>query len=121
MAQTCATAASSGQVEATAQVMAPLDPRWPLPCTRLCATLVSTCGWAPRSRPWVRSDVTLSDGTELPADLVVAAIGVHPDATLARAAGLRVGERGGVVVDEQFRTSDPHIYAVGDAVEKVDE
>jgi NADPH-dependent 2,4-dienoyl-CoA reductase/sulfur reductase-like enzyme/rhodanese-related sulfurtransferase len=53
----------------------------------------------------------------LPADLVILAIGVRPETTLARAAGLEIGARGGIRVDEQMRTSDPHIWAVGDAVE----
>ena len=52
--------------------------------------------------------------------MVVAAIGVRPDTSLAVGAGLAVGERGGIRVDDQFRTSDPDIYAIGDAVEKVD-
>jgi rhodanese-related sulfurtransferase len=53
----------------------------------------------------------------VPADLVVLAVGVRPDSELARAAGLVIGDRGGVRVDEQMRTSDPDIFAVGDAVE----
>lgn len=44
-------------------------------------------------------------------------IGVRPEAQLARDAGLELGERGGIRVDEHMRTSDPHVYAVGDAVE----
>ena len=50
----------------------------------------------------------------------MAAIGVRPETGLAAAAGLAIGPRGGIAIDEQFRTSDPHIYAVGDAVEKRD-
>lgn len=56
----------------------------------------------------------------MPADVVVLAIGVRPDSGLARAAGLEVGERGGIVVDEHQRTSDPSVYAVGDAAQKRD-
>jgi NADPH-dependent 2,4-dienoyl-CoA reductase/sulfur reductase-like enzyme/rhodanese-related sulfurtransferase len=56
-------------------------------------------------------------GTAFAADLVVLAIGVRPDTQLARAAGLAIGERGGIRVDDHMRTSDPHIWAVGDAVE----
>lgn len=66
-----------------------------------------------------RRDV-LDDGSTLPAEIVVAAIGVRPEDSLARAAGLKVAERGGIVIDDQYRTSDPSIYAVGDAVVKVD-
>ncbi len=65
-------------------------------------------------------DVTLSDGRTLPAELVIAAIGVRPESGLAKAAGLEISDRGGIVVDAQQRTSDPSIYAVGDAVTKRD-
>ncbi|NEM92419.1 FAD-dependent oxidoreductase [Galbitalea soli] len=62
----------------------------------------------------------LSDGTSIRADVVIDATGVHPDTSLARAAGLRIGESGGIWVDAQQRTSDPLIYAVGDGTEKTD-
>jgi rhodanese-related sulfurtransferase len=65
-------------------------------------------------------DVTLADGSMLPAELVVASIGVRPETSLASEAGLALGPRGGIAIDERFRTSDPHIFAVGDAVEKRD-
>jgi rhodanese-related sulfurtransferase len=61
--------------------------------------------------------VVTDAGRRLPTDLVVLALGVRPETTLARSAGLTVGARGGIVVDEGMRTSDPSIYAVGDAVE----
>jgi len=53
-------------------------------------------------------------------DIVILAIGVRPDTTLARTAGLEIGERGGIRVDEHMRTSDPDIFAVGDAIEVKD-
>jgi len=59
--------------------------------------------------------VTLADGTELPADIVVLATGVRPDTRLAASAGLDLGPSGAVLVDGAQRTSDPHIWAVGDA------
>ncbi len=59
----------------------------------------------------------LSDGTSVTADFVVLAIGVKPEITLARNAGLQIGSCGGIMVDENMQTSDPNIYAVGDAVE----
>jgi len=65
-------------------------------------------------------NVVLANGTEIDADLVIMAIGVRPEVTLAKSAGLEIGERGGVKVDQFNRTSDPSIYAVGDAVEKTD-
>jgi NADPH-dependent 2,4-dienoyl-CoA reductase/sulfur reductase-like enzyme/rhodanese-related sulfurtransferase len=64
--------------------------------------------------------VTLSDGSTLPAGMVIAAIGVRPESGLAAAAGLEISDRGGIVVDDQQRTSDPAIFAVGDAVVKRD-
>jgi NADPH-dependent 2,4-dienoyl-CoA reductase/sulfur reductase-like enzyme/rhodanese-related sulfurtransferase len=62
--------------------------------------------------------ITLSDGREIPADLVVSAAGVVPDHHLAVEAGLTIGESGGIWVDSHQRTSDPNIFAVGDAAEK---
>ena len=64
------------------------------------------------------NSIKLKDGREIAADLVVAAIGVVADHSLAVEAGLRIGEAGGIWVDEQLRTSDKNIYAVGDAAEK---
>lgn len=61
--------------------------------------------------------VTLSDGTRLPADLVVVNVGVRPASQLARDSGLDLGPTGAIRVDADQRTSDPHIWAVGDAVE----
>ena len=63
--------------------------------------------------------LVLKDGRVIPADLVVAAIGVVADHQLAVDAGLKIGEAGGIWVDDQMRTSNPDIYAVGDAAEKV--
>ena len=63
--------------------------------------------------------VILKSGREVPADLVILSIGVRPELQLAREAGLPVGASGGLVVDERQRTTDPDIYAVGDAVETV--
>lgn len=61
--------------------------------------------------------ITLSSGREIIADLVILAIGVRANSTLAREAGLEVAESGGIVTDDCMRTSDPFIYAVGDAVQ----
>ena len=64
--------------------------------------------------------ITLSDGRSLSAELVIAAIGVRPDTSLAFGSGIEVGTRGGIVVNEYGQTSDPHIYAIGDVAEKID-
>jgi rhodanese-related sulfurtransferase len=62
--------------------------------------------------------VVLTDGTRVNAGLVFTAAGVDPDNSLAREAGLKIGVTGGLWVDDQQRTSDPNIFAAGDAVEK---
>ena len=62
-------------------------------------------------------DVLLKDADPLHADLVVLAIGVTPDTALAKAAGLELGLKGSIVVNERMETSAPDIYAVGDAVQ----
>ncbi len=63
------------------------------------------------------SVVVTKTGARFPADIVVLGIGVRPETALARAAGLALGTTGGVLVNEQLETSDPDIYAVGDAIE----
>lgn len=62
----------------------------------------------------------LETGETIPADLVIAAIGVRPDSNLAQVAGVAVDERGAILVDDHQRTSVAHIYAVGDAAVKKD-
>ena len=107
-------------VEATEQVLAPLDPEM---AEHVLDELVRH-GVAVYLGTGVEAlderTVTLANGERLGADLVVVAIGVRPEIHLARAAGLAIGPRGGVAVDEYQRTSDPAVYAVGDAVEKSD-
>lgn len=65
-------------------------------------------------------DVETGSGKTYPADVVILSLGVRPDTTLAKQAGLEIGERGGIRVDEHMRTSNPDIFAVGDAVEVKD-
>ena len=65
------------------------------------------------------STLTLKDGRVIDADLVVAAIGVVADHKLAVDSGLAIGSAGGIVVDDQMRTSDENIFAVGDAAQKM--
>ena len=61
--------------------------------------------------------VKLANGTELPCELAIVAVGVTPNVNLAREAGIAIGSLGGIAVDDKMRTSDPNIYAVGDCVE----
>jgi NADPH-dependent 2,4-dienoyl-CoA reductase/sulfur reductase-like enzyme/rhodanese-related sulfurtransferase len=65
-------------------------------------------------------EVQTTSGKSFPADIVILAIGVRPDTKLAKTARLAIGERGGIRVDEHMRTSDPDIFAVGDAIEVKD-
>ena len=107
-------------IEASDQVLAPLDPEM---ATLVAKEMrlqkvdlrlgVSVTGINPKT-------VTLSDGTELPAELIILAIGVRPDISLAKNAGLETGTRNGIKVDEFNRTSDKDIYAIGDVAEKTD-
>lgn len=107
-------------VEAAPQVMAPLDPEMVEPVHAAIRAAGVDLHLGSSVTAIGEREVTLADGATLPADVVVAAIGVRPDTHLAEAAGLTIGERGGIRVDNHLRTSDPYIYAVGDAVEKID-
>ncbi|HUT92088.1 MAG TPA: FAD-dependent oxidoreductase [Thermoguttaceae bacterium] len=62
-------------------------------------------------------NVILSTGESVPTGLVVLAVGIRPEVKLAQEAGLELGHTGGILVDEHMRTTDPNIFAVGDAVE----
>lgn len=63
------------------------------------------------------SVVVLESGQRLPADIVILALGVRPENRLAKDAGLAIGKTGGIQVNDQMQTSDPNVWAVGDAVE----
>jgi NADPH-dependent 2,4-dienoyl-CoA reductase/sulfur reductase-like enzyme/rhodanese-related sulfurtransferase len=65
-------------------------------------------------------EVLTASGKKHPADIVILAIGVKPETELAKMAGLELGQRGGIRVDEHMRTSDQDVFAVGDAVEVKD-
>jgi len=64
--------------------------------------------------------VMTGDGKHYESDLVILSIGIRPENQLAREAGLEIGKKGGIRVDASMRTSDPDIFAVGDAVEVKD-
>ena len=63
------------------------------------------------------SGVKLDNGTELPCELAVVAVGVRPNVALAQSAGLAIGAQGGIEVNDFMQTSDPDVYAAGDCVE----
>ncbi|EKQ52814.1 MULTISPECIES: CoA-disulfide reductase [unclassified Clostridium] len=64
--------------------------------------------------------IILSSGKEITTDMIILSIGVKPETTIAREANLNLNERGAIVVDKFMKTSDPSIYALGDAVEIMD-
>lgn len=107
-------------IQRSAQILTPLDAEMVAP---LEAQLRSH-GVDVRTSVTIESAeagaVRLSDGTVLRPDFIIDASGVVPSVDLARTAGLRLGPTGGIAVDASNRTSDPHIYAVGDGVEKID-
>ena len=107
-------------VEAARQLLPPLDPEMAvLVEAELLANGIDVRTGSAVTAVTDRA-VLLADGSELAADLVVGSIGVRPDTRLAVMAGLALGPNGGIAVDDVGLTSDPSIYAVGDAVEKVD-
>jgi len=111
-------------LEKLSQVMPPLDPEMAAPVAahlrehgiRL-ALGDGIAGFAAAGGGLV---ATTESGIRHEADLVILAIGVRPETELARAAALSLGARGGIAVDAQMRTSDPRVWAVGDAVEVTD-
>ena len=112
-------------VEMLDQVLAPLDPEY----ARLVGEYLKRHGVKLALGDGVAGftqleggalEVKTKAGKTYPADIVILSLGVRPDTTLAKAAGLAIGERGGIRVDDQMRTSDPDILAVGDAIEVKD-
>ena len=112
-------------VEMLNQVMPPLDPEMALPVQQhleahgiKMALGDGVAGFETNEAGQLV--VRTKSGAAHTGDLVILAIGVRPETALAKAAGLALGERGGIRVDDQMRTSDPAIWAVGDAVETRD-
>jgi len=108
-------------IEKQPQVMPPMDAEMAAPLAAHMrergVTLRLGEGLQSIERDGDRLVVVTDCGGRLATDLVVLSIGVRPEAQLAQAAGLVIGRRGGIVVDDRMRTSDPAIYAVGDAIE----
>ena len=107
-------------VELSGQVLPPLDPEMAQPLLDHLRAQGVSVHLGSRIQRIDATTVVLDDGSTLPADLVIMAIGVRPDSRLAAAAGLATSPGGGVVVDASLRTSDPRIHAVGDLVQKTD-
>jgi len=111
-------------VEATSQILGPLDPDMAAIVEKyvkkigidlyLNQTVTSIEGEEQAEK------VILSTGESIAADLVVLGMGVKPETKLAEEAGLALGETGAIQVDEYLKTSDPDIYAAGDAIQVKD-
>jgi NADPH-dependent 2,4-dienoyl-CoA reductase/sulfur reductase-like enzyme/rhodanese-related sulfurtransferase len=107
-------------IEATNQVLAPLDPEMASPVADELRRHGVTLHLGDSVEAITPTDVRLVSGQSIAAELVIVAIGVRPETGLARLAGLAIGERGGIAVDQFNRTSVENVYAVGDAAEKAD-
>lgn len=111
-------------VEAADQVMAPIDYEMACIVHRHILSkglkLYLKDGVKAFRKEGKRVKVELQSGKLLAADMVILAIGVRPDVSLAKDAGLEIGERRGIKVNSYLQTSDPDIYAVGDAIEVKD-
>jgi len=109
-------------IEMASQVMPPLDPEM----SQIIHEHLVTHGIALHlgdgvvafaQGPAGQIEVHTRSGQKYTADLVILSIGVRPETKLARDAGLELGERGGIRVNDRLQTSDPKIWAVGDAIE----
>jgi NADPH-dependent 2,4-dienoyl-CoA reductase/sulfur reductase-like enzyme/rhodanese-related sulfurtransferase len=107
-------------VEAATQLLAPLDPEMATLVAKEMAKNNVELHLGASAQEITESTVVLSNGVVLPAEMIILAIGVRPDIKLAKEAGLTIGTRGGIDVDDFNRTSNPDIYAVGDVAEKTD-
>lgn len=111
-------------IEMADQIMAPLDREMvaPVHCylVDMGVDLVLNDGVKSFRKEGEAIVVTTQAGKELEADMVILSIGVKPENKLAKEAGLEMGDRGGIKTDEYMKTSDPDIYAIGDAAEIID-
>ncbi len=107
-------------VELANQIMGPVD----LEIASLLHSEISANGVSLKLGTSVdlieKSSVKLSSGENLESDITIMAIGVKPETKLAKDAGLNIGERGGILVDDYMKTNDENIFAVGDAIEVKD-
>ncbi len=111
-------------IEATNQAFAPFDPEMATMIHKHLALngvdLRLNCKLECLEQASGHLSAVIAGGEKIGCDLVILAIGVRPETKLAASAGLTIGARGGIKVDKQMRTSDPDIFAVGDAVEVSD-
>ncbi len=115
---------STTVVEKNEQILAPFDKEMVTPIVQELASKGVTLLLGQTAEALEQSSeglvVCLNSGQRLPAQLVILGVGVRPESKLAVDAGLEVGPRGGIRVNELLQTSDPSIYAVGDAIEVKD-
>ncbi|SNV25092.1 Coenzyme A disulfide reductase [Dermatophilus congolensis] len=107
-------------IEASPQVMPPIDKEMVAQVHQTITDAGITLRLSTTVTAISENHVELHNGEQLTADLVITAIGVRPESHLAAQAGLQLGEHGGIIVDDHYRTSDPSIYAAGDAAQKKD-
>jgi len=111
-------------IEMLNQIIAPLDLEMASMVQEYLAEKDIICDLDNRVTAFVKEDdrikVKTESGSEVVCDLVIMSTGVRPESKLAAEAGLRIGQRAGIVVDACMKTSDSHIYAVGDAIEVKD-
>ena len=111
-------------IESQSQVMSPLDPEMVVSVQETMRSHHVNLVLGDSVSKFERNDdgiaVTTKSGAMHTADIVILGIGVRPETALAKAAGLEIGDRGGIRVNECMQTSDPKIWAVGDAVEVKD-
>jgi NADPH-dependent 2,4-dienoyl-CoA reductase/sulfur reductase-like enzyme/rhodanese-related sulfurtransferase len=107
-------------VQLDRQILTPFDPEMTTPLVAALAANGVRVVPGDTAAAITADAVRLTFGEVLPADLVVLGVGVKPENALAAAAGLETGPRGGIRVDDRLRTSDPDIFAAGDAVETAD-
>jgi len=106
-------------VEKAGQVLPPLDPEMAVFVANALQEMGARVIVGDGIAAFEPGKVRLESGLELEAELFILGLGVRPDTRLARAAGLAIGASGAIAVDDHMRTSDPDIYAAGDAVETV--
>lgn len=111
-------------VELQNQVLPPLDPEMTTPLAEVLRTKGVTLLLSESAEAFEQTaegiSVSLKSGNKITAGLVILGVGVRPENKLALEAGLDVGPRGGIRVNDHLQTSDPDIYAVGDAIEVQD-
>ena len=106
-------------VEALPQLMPTLDVEMAWPLVERASFEGVTVKLSAQVTEITSAGVTLASGEKIDADVTVVAVGARPNLELALGADLEMGTAGGIRVDEQQRTSDPHIWAVGDVTEKI--